>query len=79
MMNNILDRIDKLTVESIFGKQKSKDWFKFRGLIVGTKSKPELSSLMKQMEKSFRNPKGGLTEFELADLVNQSIQKMGKL
>ena len=79
MMNNLLDKIDKLTLESTFGKQKSKDWFKFRGLIVGTKSKEELGKLMKQMEKSWRKAKGGLTEFELADMINQSLQKMNKL
>jgi len=75
----ILDKIDKLIVENTFGKQKSKDWFKFRGLIVGTKSKEELSKLMKQMEKSFRKPKDGLTQFELADMINQSLQKMNNL
>lgn len=75
----LIDKIDKITVESTFGKQKSKDWFKFRGLIVGTKTKKELSDLMKKMEKSFRKVKGGLTQFELSDMVNQSIQKMGKL
>ena len=79
MMNNIIDKIDKLVIESTYGKQKSKDWFKFRGQIVGTKSKQELSALMKQMEKSFRNSKGGLTEFEMADLVNQSIEKLKRL
>jgi len=76
---NLLDKIDKLVIESTFGKQKSKDWFKFRGQIVGTKSKKELGDLMKQMEKSFKRPKDGLTEFELADLVNQSLQKMNVL
>ena len=75
----LIDKIDKITVESTFGKQKSKDWFKFRGLIVGTKSKKELSDLMKKMEKSYRKAMGGLTKFELADMVNQSIQKMSKL
>lgn len=75
----LLDKIDKLMVESTFGKQKSKDWFKFRGLIVGTKSKKELGDLMKKMEKSYRKAKSGLTEFELADMVNQSIQKMSRL
>ena len=75
----ILDKIDKLVIESTYGKQKSKDWFKFRGQIVGTKSKQELSALMKQMEKSFRKSKGGLTQFELADMINQSLQKMNNL
>ncbi len=75
----LIDRIDKLVIEGIFGKEKSKDWFKYRGLVVGTKSKDELSSLMKKMEKSFRKSKGGLTEFELADLINQSIVKVGRL
>jgi len=75
----LIDKIDKLTVESTFGKQKSKDWFKFRGLVAGAKSKDELSKVMKQMEKSFRKSKGGLTEFELADLVNQSMIKVGRL
>jgi len=46
---------------------------------VGTKSKEELGKLMKQMEKSWRKAKGGLTEFELADMINQSLQKMNKL
>jgi len=76
---NLLDKIDKLTVESIFGKEKSKDWFKFRGLVAGSKTKKELEKVMKQMEKSFRKSKGGLTEFELADLVNQSMIKVGRL
>lgn len=75
----LLDKIDKLVVESTFGKEKSKDWFKFRGQIVGTKSKQELSKLMKQMEKSFRKSKGGLTEFELADMINQSMEKLKRL
>lgn len=75
----LLDKIDKLTLESTYGKQKSKDWFKFRGLIVGTQTKKELSNLMKKMEKSFKKATGGLTQFELADMVNQSIQKMSKL
>ena len=75
----LLDKIDKLTLESTLGKQKSKDWFKFRGLIVGTKSKEELGKLMKEMEKSFKKSKGGLTEFELADMINQSLLKMNNL
>jgi len=75
----LLDKIDKLTLESTFGKQKSKDWFKFRGLIVGTKSKEELGKLMHQMQKSFKKSKDGLTEFELADMINQSLLKMNNL
>jgi len=75
----LLDKIDKLIPESTYGKQKSKDWFKFRGLIVGTQTKKELSNLMKKMEKSFKKSKDGLTQFELADMVNQSIQKMSVL
>jgi hypothetical protein len=75
----LLDKIDKLTLESTFGKQKSKDWFKFRGLIVGTKSKEELGKLLHQMQKSFKKSKDGLTEFELADMINQSLLKMNNL
>ena len=79
MTNNLIDKIDKITLESTFGKQKSKDWFKFRGLIVGTKSKEELGKLMHQMQKSFKKSKDGLTEFELADMINQSLLKMNNL
>lgn len=75
----IIDKIDKLVTETVFGKEKSKDWFKFRGLIVGTKSKKELGDLMKKMEKSARSSKGSLTQFELSDLVNKSLGKMNKL
>lgn len=75
----LIDKIDKLTLESTFGKQKSKDWFKFRGLIVGTKSKEELGKLMHQMQKSFKKSKSGLTQFELADMINQSLLKMNNL
>lgn len=57
---------------STFGKEKSKAWFKYRGLIVGAKSKKELSALMHKMAKE-------VDKAELQDLTNQALAKMEKL
>jgi hypothetical protein len=73
----LLDRIDKLIPESVFGKQKSKSWFKYRGLVAGAKVKDELSKLMKKMEKATRTKE--LTKDELQDLINKVHVKYGRV
>ena len=79
---NILEKIDNYIDEAAmgkvfvgskaFGKQKSKAWFKYRGLIAGSKSKKELSSVMHKMSKE-------VDKNELQDLTNQALDKMERL
>lgn len=69
---SILDRIDKLTIESTFGKEKSKKWFEYRGKIIGVKKAGEMTSLLHKMAKE-------LSPNELQDLTNQALAKMSKL
>ena len=69
---DLLDKIDKITTESTFGKQKSKKWFDYRGKIVGAKSAGDITSLLHKMVKD-------LDKNELDDLTNQALAKMNKL
>jgi len=77
MMNNIIDRIDILTVESIYGKKKSKAWLKYTHLIEKMKSIKEMPGMLKELEHFFKV--GTLTDFELADLTNKALAKSYKL
>jgi hypothetical protein len=70
---DIIDKID----ESIFGKQKSKGWFKYRGLIAGSKVRKDLTKLLVQIEKSMKN--GEVSSEEMNDLVNQIHIKYSKV
>ena len=69
---SIIDRINKLTIEGTFGKEKSKKWFEYRGKIAGIKSAGEMTSLLHKMVKD-------LDKNELDDLTNQALAKMSKL
>jgi len=55
-----------------FGKEKSKAWFKYRGLIQGVKSQKEMTALLNKMTKETKGA-------ELQDLTNQALAKMTKL
>jgi len=78
----LIEKIDKLIVgeaamgkvfvgSKTFGKEKSKAWFKYRGLIAGAKSQKELSMVMNKMAKEVNSA-------ELQDLTNQALAKMEK-
>jgi len=73
----ILERIDKFTVESTYGKEKSKDWFKFRGMIAGVKNSKEMQSLLKMLEKSWKSKQ--ISKDELTDLTNQALAKSARI
>lgn len=73
----LLDKIDKLTTESLYGKKKSKIWTKYVGLIASIKNSKEMTSLLKELENFFK--KGKLTDFELADLTNKALAKASKI
>lgn len=76
------DRIDRYVTEAAmgkvfvgsatYGKEKSKAWFKYRGLIQGVKTEKELTALMHKMAKEVKGA-------ELQDLTNQALEKLGKL
>lgn len=73
MMNMSEAAMGKVFVGSAtYGKEKSKAWFKYRGLIQGTKSKKELSTLMNKMAKEVKGA-------ELQDLTNQALEKLERL
>ena len=72
----ILERIDKMTLESrfpIYGKQKSKPYLKMRQDIFDATSDEQLTILMKDMEKMLR--KGELQQGEMIDLIDKVDQK----
>ena len=58
--------------EGVYGKKKSKKWFEYRGKIVATKSKEQLSALLHKITKE-------VGPAELQDLTNQVLVKMNKL
>lgn len=73
----LLDRIDKLIPESLYGQKKSKVWLKYTKLIDKIKSAKELTGMLKELERFFKA--GTLTNFELADLTNKALAKSYKL
>ena len=62
----------------IYGHKKNPLWLKWRERIFSAKSDKELTKILKELEKFYRDKKIGMTEFmDLVDKVDNHKQKLG--